>query len=199
MIQKLKTYLIVILASISVVFYAYIKIQQNVNQRQEDVTVTLEKNTLRVVDIANNLLVEKFRDKNGKVTVKRKYLPSEGKVTVTQTIDGKVTVKVKSFGLCFKPGIALSWYRQPAKSRLGTEIVPAVMFSPKFAYAGRLGLIACVNHKTVGVGISRHMDDMFWIWRPQNLELFLSYHPITFDDVVLVGSQKWFIGLRGNF
>lgn len=197
MLAKAKNYLIIILAVIIALFYAYTKIQQKIHQNQEDTTVTLEKNTLKVCEIADNLLTTKYRDKNGNVKVTRQYIPPEGKVTIKVDKESTdVKVFVRDYGFCFTPGFSLSWYRQLAKTRIGTEIVPAILFSPKLAYYKRYGLILNINHKTAGVGISRHLDDAFFLWHPQNLEAFVSYHPLTFQKVLLIGEQRWFLGFR---
>lgn len=197
MLARAKNYLIIILAVIIAVFYAYLKIQQKIHQRQEDVTTTLEDNTLKVCEIADNLLTTKYRDKDGNVKVKRQYIPPEGKVTIkVDKGSTDVKVSVRDYGFCFTPGFSLSWYRQLAKSKMGTELVPAILFSPKIAYYRRYGLILNVNNKTGGIGISRHLDDTLFLWHPQNLEAFVSYHPLTFQKVLLIGEQKWFLGFR---
>lgn len=180
MINRFKNYLIIILAVIIAIFYAYTKIQLKINQKQQDKIETLDENLQRVCTIADNLMIEKFRNSQGKVEVRRTYLPPEGKTTVTVTNKGDVTIKVKRVGFCFKPGIGLVWNKHP------------LMLSTKIAYASRLGLIVNGGYKTLGIGISRHLDDAFFGWRPQNLEGFISYHPQIFEQ----GSQTWFIGLR---
>ena len=103
--NKIKNYLIVILAVIIAIFYAYVKIQLKINQKQQDKIEVLDENLQRVCTIANNLLIEKFRNSQGKVEVRRTYLPPEGKTTVAITNKGDVVVKVKKVGFCFKPGI----------------------------------------------------------------------------------------------
>jgi hypothetical protein len=180
MLERIKSYLMIFLAVIIVIFYAYTKIQQHINQKQQDKIETLDKNLIQLVEIAGNLLTEKYRNKDGSIGVRRTYIPPEGKVTVTQTADNKVTVKIKKMGLCLKPGIGIVWNKHP------------LLLSTKIAYLSRLGLIINGGYKTLGVGISRHLDDAFFGWKPQNLEAFISYHPMIFEQ----GSQRWFIGLR---
>ncbi len=178
--NKLKNYIIIFLLVVVSIFYVYVKIQLKINQKQQDKIETLDKNLQRVCTIANNLLIEKFRNSKGQVEVRRTYLPPEGKTTITISNKGDVAIKVKRIGFCFKPGIGVTWNKHP------------LLLSTKFVYSSRLGLIVNGGYKTLGVGISRHLDDAFFGWRPQNLEAFISYHPQIFEKE----TQTWLVGLR---
>lgn len=189
MTNRFKNYLIILLAVIIAIFYAYIRIERKIAQNREDKLAVLDTSIKKVCTIANGLLVEKYRNAQGKIEVKRTYIPPESRITVTVLNTGDTTIKFKTYGLCLEPGVSISGYWNPVNLEL--------FFSPKIAYWSRYGLILNVNHHTFGAGISRHLDDMFFIYRPQNLEVFVTNQFIRYSSTV--PSQTWLGGLRVSF
>lgn len=185
--NKIKNWGIIIGFVIIGVLYVYTKIQARTIQIWRDKVITLDEHLNKQVVISRGLLLEKTRDKEGKIVVRRRFVPPESKITITTERleetgdDGITAVRIRTRGLAFSPGIAVAYIK-----------TPLVMFSSKLFFWSRWGVIMNVNEKSFGFGISRYIDDAFFIWHPRNLEAFWSYHPVKF----VTDAPRWYVGLR---
>ena len=117
--------------------------------------------------------------------IKTIYVPSEGKVEIitrdpTKNLEDVVDIKVKRWGLAFRPGLQLGMFP------LGIGLDAKVLFINRVGLNG--GLIY-TSDKTISptATISYKLDRVPLI---QNTELFIGYRPL--------GTIPLILGIRGN-
>ena len=132
------------------------------------------------ITIKDNIILRLTKDKEGRIEARRSYVPDESTVTHKTDEDGVSTLRVKRWGPTIK---------------LGIGYVPGqgVAFMPKGFFVSRWSVVGVVNTQIAGVGITRHIDDVFFgVLRPQNLEIGLFYIPLrrnTDSPSVMLGAR----------
>lgn len=138
----------------------------------------LEERLKNQTIITKNQVVYRDRDK-----VIIKYVPAEGKVTVSETKDGKTELKIKNYGLTLRPGVG-AYY---SGGMVG-------LLDVKFAFWDRYSLGLGSSLDSAVIWSSRHIDDMtFGI--AQNAELAIGYG----RDYQDFSKSRFLFGLRTNF
>lgn len=121
-----------------------------------------------------------------KIVYRDRYVPPEGSITLSpkdksKTIDEVVEVKVKWYGLTFRPGFT-------------TTIAPiGLILDSKLAYMNRFGLIGGLGlypYLTPSVGMSYRLDAVKWL---SNTEAACMYLPLS------LGILPMNCGVRINF
>lgn len=95
--------------------------------------IALAPNETAKVVIETGAVGEARRAVSGVVRVKRSYVPPEGRTEVVVKTGGEVEVRSKVKGFCFRPGMGIALVD-------GDKTVG--ILDIKFAYFGRLGLVA---------------------------------------------------------
>ena len=182
----------------------------------------LEADLSEKIRLKDNELTVIRREK-GKVIVKRVYVPPEGSVVIKrkdkkaltdkyngllkrliamdgsntaektklqeeitkllEQIDAPPIIDIKDKGFTLHPGF-------------GFEVSPdgwSPRLDLKFIYFKRWSALLGGSGLGVGVGVSRHLDDILW-FRPANVELFGQYNFLPLKDKS-IGT----VGLRANF
>ncbi len=133
--------------------------------------------------------IEVLKRKGEKVIVKKVYVPVESPIIIhipkpttgNPTPEPVITLKRKGF--CLRPGFGMEYGGKGLQGHLDA----------KWGYWDRYSGIAGGSRYNLGVGVTRHLDDVLW-FRPQNIEFFLLYSPIRSEVVSPVS-----IGVRSNF
>ncbi len=174
--RKPKETAIIILALLLAVTLLKLKHTQEKSYIMQAKTQELPKDTKQVVTIYKNKVIIKWREGPTKIEYRERYLPPEGKVeiiTKENEPNKPPEVKVKDWGFT---------------ANLGGGVVYSGKFEPmldlKWFYWKRYGLTLGVTRQGVGLGVSRHLDDVFLL---RNSEICVLYF------------NKLFIGLRLNF
>lgn len=189
MISKPKALVYVLIGGLIGYLYLQGLFYKKAYNRAQDTSATLEEELNEKVVLTNNLMISLKRYEDGTVKRIRKFVPPEARIVRTVTrkedgTDGTERITITRRGFTFSPGVGVTF--DPRRR------TPVVMFSPKFYFWSRLGVIANASHLGLGIGVSRYLDDAFFIWRPKNLEAFISYQPILFNK----DSSKWWAGFR---
>lgn len=123
-----------------------------------------------------------YRDRDRVVV---KYMPKEGGVTVSEPDkNGKVDIKIKNKGFTLKPGFG-AYYDGKFDGALDLKL------AYWDRYSGGLG-------STLGapyLWLSRHVDDLVPVLKPENIELSLGYGKPYAD----FSNSVFLFGLRTNF
>ena len=178
-------------------------------------------NNLRQQIILKNNQLEILTRENGKVTYRNVYVPPEGYVVIkkedqealvkryqellknlqtageeektaikkelerlTKLINNPDQLVVKDKGFTFKPGMGVDWANHGTKLRLDF----------KWAYFKRYSALFGGSENGIGLGVSRHLDDVLW-FHPNNLELLGAYNFFNFTS----SAKTVVVGLRTNF
>jgi hypothetical protein len=172
MFNRFKSYLIYILLVCIVALFFYIRIQQNINQRQVDEVYRLDEQLLKMDTIVRNMRTSYTRGKDGKIIIKREYIPQEAKVIIKVDKEtNNVTTTIRRYGFCYSHGVSAS-YDYSAKGI-------SFAYSPKIFFWGRYGSIINISGQSLGVGISRNISDTPLL-HLLNTEIFVSYQGIKF-------------------
>lgn len=141
----------------------------------------MPKNTKQIVTVEKNKVIVKYKETPTKVEYIEKYLPPEGKVEVItkeNEPNKPPEVKIKDWGFT---------------ARLGGGVVYSGKLEPvldlKWFYWRRYGLTVGVTKNHVGIGITRHVDDLIGF---KNIEIVC---------YINVGNNKTInlIGIRNSF
>ena len=137
--------------------------------------------------------------KNGKVESHTIFVPGEGGfivVTTTVAVEGLSVIPpgyhidmgdgtivfIKDKGLCFKPGVGFEYGSKGLQARIDAKV----------AYWKRYSGLVGGSKYGIGIGVSRHLDDVFW-FKPRGIEVFGSYNIIRTLDLA-----PFTIGIRIN-
>ena len=167
--------------------YLYRRQERQLRESQTQYGILAESLQQQIVIKDNEIKV--LKRKNGKVETKVVYVPIESPIIIDYPIPTPLNpnpqpiMHYKLKGWCFKPGMGLAYGLDGFQGRLDAKV----------AYKDRLSMIVGGSLKGIGVGVSRHVDDILW-FRPSNLEVFVSYDIIHKADVSPV-----LIGIRSNF
>ena len=155
----------------------------------------LAANLQQQITIKNNEIQVLKRIK-GKVELQTVYVPGEGHIIIQQstptvhyvygssyTVPGDITVIVKTKGWCFRPGMGLGYGPKGFQGLLDA----------KFGYYSRYSSLATVTKSSIGVSISRHIDDIMF-FKPENVEVFATYNLIKQQE-----ASSFLVGIRSNF
>ncbi len=143
----------------------------------------LEERLKNQTVITNNKIV--YRDKD-KVVIR--YLPSEGRVVVNETKDGKTEVIVKNRGLTIKLGAGILYSGNYENVSFNPTLDLKLLYWNR--YSGGIG--SSLNYPFLY--FSRHIDDLT-MGQFKNIELMLAYgKPYAEFEKSILG-----IGVRGNF
>ncbi len=172
------------------------------------------------ITFAHNELERISRDAEGKVIVKRVYVPPEGSVVVTQKEQAALQAKMAELADKLAKALAKGDQREADRLRdemghagdvdvvvkdKGFTLKPGFGFDwanhglkprvdLKWAYWGRYSLLIGGSENGIGPDLSRHIDDIMW-GHPQNVEIFIGYKILRFEP----GSSTIAGGLRANF
>lgn len=139
----------------------------------------MPKDTKQIVTIQKSRVIVKWKESPTEVKYVEKYLPPEGKVeiiTKENEPNKSPEVKIKDWGFTAKlgGGVVYSGKLEP-------------LLDLKWFYWRRYGLTLGATRQGIGIGITRHVDDVL---RFQNIEMICFASP---------NDNKFTIGVRFNF
>lgn len=133
--------------------------------------------------------IEILQRQKDKVKYELVYLPPEGwfkisfpKPTAANPNPDPI-IESKTKGMCLKSGLGLE---------IGNKGIQAHL-DLKTAYWGRYSAIVGGSRYGLGIGVSRHLDDILW-GKPKNIEFFGAYNFLRAIDLAPVT-----VGVRTNF
>lgn len=182
--QNHKEALIIVLIAL-VLYCGYI------NKKKDDQYVALQEKLISLPkEITKKIIIKNgkadiaYRE-DGKIKNIKKYVPPEGSITIKETIISKdktkTEVKIKNKGFIFKPGMGILYSK---------KLYPELDF--KWAYLGRYSSTFGITTKFLGIGLTRHLDDLL-PFSPQNIEFQVMYG-LDFDSGHILST-----GIRINF
>jgi hypothetical protein len=154
----------------------------------------------KITMMGNEIKILK-RKKDGSTSSQTIYSPPEGGPTIIVPSTGThinhntsiihipqpngpdILIMIKDRGFCFRPGMGIGFGNNGFQGHLDA----------KFAYFKRYSGIVTGSKTSLGVAITRHLDDMLW-FRPLNVEAFVAYNPIISSK-----GSRYTIGIRSNF
>ncbi len=178
------------------------------NSKNTKLSDTLESS----LTVGNSKVKIVYRDKDGEIKVKEKYLPSEGNVEVKHYKDANIsehknllekllpklneTIKVKDIeyiihdkGFCLVPGYGIIYDGKYNDSLLNVGV------DLKFIYFQWYSLNIGSSLDYPYLGFSRHLDDLIPVIHPKNIEGQIIYGKPYKD----FGKNIFGFGLRSNF
>lgn len=178
---------LVLIAAVLVAGWLYRRQERKLQDAREQYA-TLADNLQQQITIKDGE-IQVLKRKGDKVVVKKIYVPVEGPVViqyVKPTPDNPnpdPILIVKTRGLCFRPGIGLEMGSKGLQGRLDA----------KWGYWGRYSGLVGGTKYGLGIGVSRHVDDVLW-FKPRNTEVFVQYSILRHLDWAPIA-----IGIRTNF
>lgn len=176
--KRTKDTAIIVLILLIVFLFWRLNHEKNKSQEMTAKIEGLPQNTKQVITVYRDRVITKWRDGAGKIIYKDRYLPPEGHVEITSKENEPnklVEVKIKDWGFTAKLGGGVIY---------SGKLYP--MIDLKWFYWRRYGLTLGVTRSNIGIGITRHVDD---ILKFNNLEIIGFY----------THNHRLFLGLRVNF
>lgn len=137
--------------------------KQKTIDRLTEQTATLPTSQMAAVSVAENKVISKVRQTDGSVKAKVQYVPPEGKVEITQPVEGVAQVKVKRAGFTFRPAV---------QGLLGNEIKAGL--GARLAYFDRYGAGVGLDQKAAPyVFADRRLDDFTGLLRNTTAGVFV--------------------------
>ncbi len=140
--------------------------KQRTIDRLTEQTATLPTSQMAAVSVAENKVVSKVRQTDGSVKAKVQYVPPEGKVEITQPVEGVAQVKVKRAGFTFRPAVQ-GLAGDGLKIGLGARLV----------YFNRYGAGFGITHEIEPyLFADRRIDDMVGLFKNTTIGVFGGPH-----------------------
>jgi hypothetical protein len=157
------------------------------NRHEENVArLSTEKGVLEdrlknQLTVKGNTVTFLAEDKKDNVV---KFVPREGGVTVSETKDGKTELNIDNWGFTVKPGFG-AYYTGDFEGVLDMKLF----------YYDRWSSGVGSSLTGPNVWVSRHIDDLVPVLKPENVELSMGYGRLydNFEHSVFL------VGLRTNF
>ncbi len=176
------TVYILLALTIMFMYHHVVSLKNNIFQLKGNIE-ELKKNQIAIIN--GNEVISK--DKNGKP--KKEYVPREGQVIIEKNpLTNDVIIKVKNKGLTSKIGASFIY-----DGNYNDQIIKPAL-DMKLLYWNRYSSGIGTTWDSPFLFVSRHLDDLIPVIKPENIELELIYGR-NYNDF---GHSVFGIGLRTN-